>query len=97
MINHKLIKILIKGITRSSCQYNGEIIKTYSDVTEELCQKFCQALPDCLAYTYGKTSEECQLRTSDDKTCDQVIVETGVTSGDVEKCKAGNQISKSWL
>ena len=81
-----MIQIFQKGITQSSCQYNGEIIKTYPGVTTEvLCQQFCQALPDCLSYTFGKKSAECQLRTSDDKTCDQVIVEKGVTSEDADK------------
>jgi len=79
-----------KGITQSSCQYNGEIINTYPDVTtEELCQEFCQASPDCLSYNFEKKLAECRLRKSDDKTCDQVIVEKGVTSEDANKCRAG--------
>ena len=87
-----MIQILQKGITQSSCQYNGEIIKTYPDVTEEsLCQTFCQTLPDCLSYNFGKISAECKLRTSNDKTCDQVIVEKGVTKEDVDSCQNGHQ------
>ena len=85
-----------QGIKRSSCQYNGEIIKTYPQVTDEsLCQRFCQALPDCLSYNFGKNSAECQLRTGNDKTCDQVIVEKWVTKEDVDNCWSGHPHSST--
>jgi len=76
-----------KGIRKGYCQYDGLDIKTYEEITTELtCQKLCSYSVDCKSYIYTKSKEECKLLDSDEKTCDEVIVEK---DADVAKCRAG--------
>ena len=86
-------QILFQGIILASCQETGKIVKTFDSIpSEEQCQQACGFSDDCHYYVYKKDTKECQLRTkslSPGDTCDQVIVEKGVTGDIAAHCKAG--------